>query len=206
MREDIIKIIQNNSPQDATTEILKLVVKSEVKQLPPSFELGGNPEQWVINTNINELNELKYRLARYDDFWEWYEGEYGETEVEVWNKFEKQKVSEQGNFNRVMDDYGKEMTKYHEEIERNNTPILNAIKEENGQEFYDDLEAYMQESEVCGAFKIVTEPRGEKQEEGGIIEFVWVDQRSVGDSGDSWERTITVKISEVKYLEMPFSM
>jgi hypothetical protein len=206
MREDIIKIIQNNSPQDATTEILKLVVKSEVKQLPPSFELGGNPEQWVINTNINELNELKYRLARYDDFWEWYEGEYGETEVEVWNKFEKQKVSEQGNFNRVMDDYGKEMTKYHEEIERNNTPILNAIKEENGQEFYDDLEAYMQESEVCGAFKIVTEPRGEKQEEGGIIEFVWVDQRSVGDSGDSWEGTITVKISEVKYLEMPFSM
>lgn len=116
------------------------------------------------------------------------------------------KEQEQQEFNRVMDDYGKAMKEYHDEIERNNTPILNAIKEEKGQEFYDDLCEYMEESEVCGAFKIVTKPRGEKQEEGGIIKFAWVDQISVGDSGDSWEGTVTVKIAKDKYLEMPFSM
>ncbi len=94
MKEDIIKIIQNNSPQEAADKILKLVVKPDVKQSLPSVGLGGRPEQWVINTNTEELGELKYRLARYDDFWEWYEDEYGETEVEVWNKFEKQEVCE----------------------------------------------------------------------------------------------------------------
>lgn len=38
---------------------------------------------------VEERDELKYRLARYDDFLVWFENEYGETEVEVWDKFEK---------------------------------------------------------------------------------------------------------------------
>lgn len=49
-----------------------------------------NSEQLDIASHLREeRDELKYRLARYDDFWEWFEDEYGETEVEVWNKFEK---------------------------------------------------------------------------------------------------------------------
>ena len=88
MKEAIIKIIQNNSPQDAATEILKLVVKPDVKQSLPSVGLGGNPEQWVINTNIDELNDLKYFRQRYFDFWEWYESNYPHTEKELWDEFE----------------------------------------------------------------------------------------------------------------------
>ena len=115
-------------------------------------------------------------------------------------------MEEQEEFNSVMADYVKVMREYYEDIERKNTPILNAIKEEKGQEYYDDLCEYMEESEVCGEFKIVAKPRGTKQYEGGLIEFSWVVQHSVGDSGDSFEGTVTVQISEGKYLEMPFSM
>jgi len=51
---------------------------------------GIKSEQLDIASHLREeRDELKYRLARYDDFWEWFENEYGETEVEVWDKFEK---------------------------------------------------------------------------------------------------------------------
>jgi hypothetical protein len=116
------------------------------------------------------------------------------------------KEQEQQEFNRVMDDYGKAMKEYHDEIERNNAPILKAVKEEKGDEWFEELENLMEESEVGGAFKIVAKPNGEKQSSGDLIKWEWVDQYSVGDSGDSWEGTITVKISNGKYLEMPFSM
>ena len=115
-------------------------------------------------------------------------------------------TKEQEDFNRVMDDYGKAMKEYHEGIERNNAPILKAIKEEKGDEWFEELENLMEESEVGGAFKIVSKPSGDKQSSGKLIKWEWVDQCSVGDSGDSWEGTITVKISNGKYLVMPFSM
>ena len=116
------------------------------------------------------------------------------------------KEQEQQEFNRAMDDYGKAMKEYHQGIERNNTPILNAIKAEKGNEWFAELKELMNESEVGGAFKIVDKPSGDEQEVSGLIECEWIDQYSVGDSGDSWEGTVTVKISEGKYLEMPFSM
>lgn len=50
---------------------------------------GINAHQLDIASHLREeRDELKYRLARYDDFWEWFEDEYGETEKEVWKKFE----------------------------------------------------------------------------------------------------------------------
>ena len=112
----------------------------------------------------------------------------------------------QEDFNRIMDDYGKSMKDYHDGIAKHNEPILKAIKAEKGNEWFSELEMLMEESEVCGAFKIVEEPNGEKQESSELIGDEWVDQYSVGDSGDSWEGTITVKIGDKRYLEMPFSM
>lgn len=114
--------------------------------------------------------------------------------------------TEQEDFNRIMDDYGKSMKEYHDGIVKHNEPILKAIKAEKGNEWFAELECLMEESEVGGAFKIVDEPSGEKQESSELIVDEWVDQYSVGDSGDSWEGTITVKIENKRYLEMPFSM
>lgn len=49
-----------------------------------------DPKQLDIASHLREERDsLKYRLARYDDFWEWFEDEYGETEKEVWDKFEE---------------------------------------------------------------------------------------------------------------------
>jgi len=65
----------------------------------------------------------------------------------------------------------------------------------------------MEETEVGDAFKIVRKPRGESQKENyGQIKQLWVSQQAVGDSGDSWEGTVSVKIKEGRWLEMPFSM
>ena len=50
---------------------------------------GGNPNQWDIASHLRtELEELRYRLARYDDFWEWHENRYDKTEVEMFKEFE----------------------------------------------------------------------------------------------------------------------
>lgn len=42
-----------------------------------------------IHTYKKEYEEAKYQLERYQDFWEWYEDNYGETRNELWDKFEK---------------------------------------------------------------------------------------------------------------------
>ena len=45
--------------------------------------------QWIINTNKEELERLRYCSQRQQDFWEWYENTYDETNNELWDKFEK---------------------------------------------------------------------------------------------------------------------
>lgn len=65
-------------------------------------KFGGNPNQWDIASHLREeLAELRYRLARYDDFWEWHEHEYDKTEVEMFKEFEdwedKQKETDMDN-------------------------------------------------------------------------------------------------------------
>jgi len=114
--------------------------------------------------------------------------------------------AKQEDFNIIMNDCGKAMREYYDGIAKHNEPILKAIKDEKGNDWYKELESLMEDSEVGGAFKIVEEPSGELQESSELIINEWVDQYSVGDSGDCWEGTITVKIGDKKYLEMPFSM
>jgi hypothetical protein len=44
---------------------------------------------WIINTNQRELENLRYYSQRQQDFWEWYEDTYDETNNELWDKFIK---------------------------------------------------------------------------------------------------------------------
>jgi len=118
----------------------------------------------------------------------------------------KNNNAKQKDFSSIIDDYGKAMREYYDGIVKHNEPILKAIKAKKGNEWFAELECVMIESEVGSAFKIVDEPSGRKQESSDLIKYEWVEQYSVGYSNDIWEGTITVKIDDKKYLEMPFSM
>jgi len=114
---------------------------------------------------------------------------------------------EQDEFNEVMSSYDNFMKKHHDNCNRINNRILRAIKNIKGEKFYKDLLRCMEENEVGDGFNIVKKPRGEAQKEKyGRIKEIWVSQQAVGDSGDSWEGTVSVKIKDDKWLEMPFSM
>lgn len=119
------------------------------------------------------------------------------------NLTEKQK---QDDFNRMMDEYTKGMKEYYKKIEEHNTPILELIKQEKGEDWYGELCDLIKESQIHGEFEIVKNPFGNKQQSSELIKWEWVDQGSVGDSGDSFEGFVTVKINKGKYLKMPFSM
>jgi len=112
----------------------------------------------------------------------------------------------QDDFNRMMDEYTKGMEEYYKRIDVHNAPILEIIKQEKGEDWYAELCELIEESQIHGEFEIVKKPYGNKQEASELIEWEWVDQRSVGDSGDSFEGFVTVKINDDKYLKMPFSM
>jgi hypothetical protein len=45
--------------------------------------------QWIINTNKEELEKLRYYSQRQQDFWEWFENTHDETNNELWDEFEK---------------------------------------------------------------------------------------------------------------------
>lgn len=55
-------------------------------------------------------------------------------------------TKEQKDFNTIMGDYEKEMVKYHDDIVRNNTPILKSIKEEKGNAWFEELNRLISES------------------------------------------------------------
>jgi hypothetical protein len=66
-----------------------------VKSIPLEVEL-----QWIINTNKKEIDRLRYYVERQQDFWEWYENTYDQTNNELWNEFEKWEDSQ----NRIFAD------------------------------------------------------------------------------------------------------
>ncbi len=100
------------------------------------------------------------------------------------------------------------MRKYHDNCERINNRIFKAIKNQLGQKFHDTLNELAIETEVSGAFALVKSPKGEYQpdEEWDMINGIWVDQRCVGEFGDSWEGQVYVKLKEGLFLEMAYAM
>ena len=63
----------------------KFITKEDLERSKPiEVEL-----QWIINTNKEELERLRYYSQRQQDFWEWYENTHDETNNELWDEFEK---------------------------------------------------------------------------------------------------------------------
>jgi len=123
------------------------------------------------------------------------------------------------NLRKAADDYvsneiamQKAMKEYYEYLRKQgeeNNLLLLEIKKEKGNTFFKYLKEIIEESEgIRGVAEIVKTPNGTFQEEkyGRQIKGVWVDQWSVGDTGDSWEGTVCVQLSENRYFKFNYSM
>jgi len=73
-------------------------LKNPVKR--PSLEVEL---QWIINTNKEELERLRYYAQRQQDFWEWYENTHDETNNELWDQFEKWEEEEEKRYQEFQD-------------------------------------------------------------------------------------------------------
>ena len=69
----------------------------------------------------------------------------------------------------------------------------------------EDIDMLLDGCRMTGLIEIVSEPTGENQDESqGIFSDVWVDQWSVGDSGDSYAGYIYGKFAENKWIKIPY--
>ncbi len=93
-------------------------------------------------------------------------------------------------------------------IHEHNDRIMKAIRSTKGEEFEESVADCIEESEANDWYQmeLVKEPTGEHQEDDNIPEGVWVLQWSVGDSGDSWEGYVCIKLKEKMYLKFRYSM
>lgn len=97
---------------------------------------------------------------------------------------------------------------YLESVKKYNTRILMAIKSVKGKTFYKYLKNIIEESDrIDQQMEIVPEPTGDYQKEcyGRTIPGIWVDQRSVGDSGDSYAGSVCILLKPNKYLKFYYS-
>jgi len=88
--------------------------------------------------------------------------------------------------------------------------ILGAIELIKGKVFVESVKACIEESEIDGFHpaELVKEPVGEYQKEdyNGSFEGIWVQQWSVGDSGDSYQGYVCIQLKEKMYLKFRYSM
>ena len=89
---------------------------------------------------------------------------------------------------------------HYKEIDDHNKAVIERICAEDS-----TIDELLRDVEVTGKMKIVDEPTGDDQnEELGIFNKVFVDQYSVGDSGDSFAGTIYAEFNEDKWLSIPY--
>lgn len=92
------------------------------------------------------------------------------------------------------------MLSYRDEIETHNSEILLQV---NAKAI--DFEKLVEDLEIGGKMEIVEIPQGDKQNETyESFNQVYVDQWSVGMSGDTFEGTIYAQLQESKWLSIPF--
>ena len=113
--------------------------------------------------------------------------------------------TEQEKQDEAMADYFDSMTQEKMLAQYHNEQVLNTIKQAKGAAYYNDLTKFMNECEHDNSkIQITEEPNGDYQNESwGLITGSWVDQRA-GAAGDDYYGTVTVKLSDKKYLEIPF--
>lgn len=104
-------------------------------------------------------------------------------------------------------EYADDENKRIAEVARVNSRLFKAIKSLRGEKFVQDLNDVVKECEVVDApYEIVNTPQGKYQHESfRTIKGFWVKQWSVGDSGDSYNGYIAIKIKRNKYLQMYYS-
>lgn len=102
-----------------------------------------------------------------------------------------------------MDEYLEEERKFYAE----QTASIDTALAEIGGTAREDFEALIDGCNVTRNVKIVDKPEGRcnKDESFGVFTEIWVDQFSVGDSGDSFAGSIFAKFGENKWLEIPYS-
>jgi len=107
----------------------------------------------------------------------------------------------------IMDEYYAEETKFHENNKRISDRILKILKAVKSEEWYSELMEYSKEAETHNPFAIVRKPKGQYQgeDEYELLGGVWVEQSSSYPCEDCYYGTVTVKIDEKRYLEMPFA-
>ena len=106
----------------------------------------------------------------------------------------------------IMDEYYSEQIKFDENNSRITNRILKTLKLIKGEQWYSELMEYAKEAETHNPFTIVRNPIGDWQdEEYDLLGGVWVNQSNSYPCEDCYYGTVTVKIDEKRYLEMPFS-
>jgi hypothetical protein len=85
--------------------------------------------------------------------------------------------------------------------------LLNVVRILIGEELVDDIKQIIEDSDSTGGYEITAEPRGKLQEENyDFVKEMWVEQHSVGDTGDSWAGHVSVKIKDGMFFTFSFSI
>ena len=101
-----------------------------------------------------------------------------------------------------------EIDAHNKRIKKSNDRLLKVLKAKMGVPWVKGLKALMKECEVYGWLRISRRKPNQRdwqKENFGPIKEMWVSQRSVGDSGDSFEGEIWVQIDKRRYLELHFA-
>lgn len=114
----------------------------------------------------------------------------------------------QGMSEEDIKDYKEAEKRIQEELiekDAKNREVLESVKKIVSKKLYKLIEYQIEESEHADDFRIVDAPTGKQQKaEDGI--FVWIDQWSVGDSGDSWAGVEYVPLPNGKYLAWGYAI
>lgn len=87
--------------------------------------------------------------------------------------------------------------------------ITNALQTKVSDEFLAEIVEVVIESEYTFGFKSTTKPIGIYQEEDELenIKGIWVNQTTNGGyTGDEFAGTVSVKITDIEYLQFSYSM
>ena len=119
---------------------------------------------------------------------------------------------EPGNFEisdieeKAMKEADERIHKDEEERQIRNQKVLNTVEEQVSKELFECIEYEISESGWTDDYKIIDEPIGGLQTSSKDELQVWIDQYSVGDSGDSWGGTVCVGLPNGKYLSWGYSI
>lgn len=156
----------------------------------------------MIYFTEENAESMKYHLTGFFDRVQWQQKENSDKSVIM---IAKEYINEQMQMQKDLQKY----YDHEKQIAAENQQLLLSIKKTKGRTFYRHLKQIIEECDrIRGSLEIVDEPVGTFQEEnyGRQISGIWVEQWSVGDSGDSFEGIVCVMIDDRKFLRIPYSM